>query len=62
MSPDSEFLNHCFGINLLFFRYLSKIHARTHLRLYFKHICVVLLFFDFPLCHKKEQFWVISII
>ena len=53
------------GLNLLFFRYLSKIDASTHLRLYFKHICVVLLFFDFPrklpLRCKKEQIWVISI-
>ena len=46
-----------FGLNLLFFRYLSKIDAPAHLRLYFKHICAVLLFLDFPgklpLCYKK---------
>ena len=59
------FLTIVFGLNLLFFRYLSKIDAPAHLRLYFKHICAVLLFQDFlgklPLCCKREQFWVISI-
>ena len=72
MSPDSDFqtqtqtqifrlrffLTIVSGLNLLFFRYLSKIDARAHLRLYFKHICVVLLFFDFPenyLCAAKEN-------
>ena len=58
------FLTIVLGLNLLFFRYLSKIDAPAHLRLYFKHICVVLLFSDFPgklpLCCKRERFWVIS--
>ena len=63
---DSDFFETIvFGLNLLFFRYLSKIDAQVHLRLYFKHICAALLFLDFPgklpLCCKKEQFWVISI-
>ena len=40
------------GLNLLFFRYLSKIDARTHLRLYFKHICVVLLIVVFRFSKK----------
>ena len=70
MSPDSDsdFQTESIvlGLNLLFFRHLSKIDAPAHLRPYFKHICVVLLFFDIPgklpLCHKREQFWVISII
>ena len=71
MLPDSDFFqtldffNYFFGLNLLFFRYLSKIDAPAHLRLYFKHICVVSLFSDFPgklpLCHKREPIWVISI-
>ena len=53
------------GLNLLIFRHLSKFGAQAHVRLYFKHIFVVLLFLDFPgklpLCRKSEQFWVISI-
>ena len=52
-------LIYCFSENL------SKFGAQAHVRLYFKHIFVVLLFLDFPgklpLCHKSEQFWVISI-
>ena len=56
MLPDSDFFqtldffNYFFGLNLLFFRYLSKIDAPAHLRLYFKHICVVSLFSDFSNC------------
>ena len=40
------------GLNLLFFRYLSKIDARTHLRLYFKHICVILFIVVFRFSKK----------
>ena len=52
------FLTIVFGLNLLFFRYLSKTDAPAHLRLYFKHICAVLLFLDFQenyLCATKEN-------
>ena len=66
MSPDSDcqtqdfiqtqiFLTHCL---LLFFRYFSKFDAQAKVRLYFKHIYVVLSFLDFPgklpLCGKSE--------
>ena len=47
-SDSDFFLTIVLGLNLLFFRYLSKIDAPAHLRLYFKHICAVLLFLDFP--------------
>ena len=47
------FLTIVLGLNLLFFRYLSKIDARTHLRLYFKHICVVL--FNLHCCFSIFQ-------
>ena len=54
------FLTIVLGLNLLFFRYLSKTDASAHLRLCFKHICVVLLFSDFPgklpLCRKGNNF------
>ena len=64
---DSDFFEPLFwGLIYCFSRHLSKIDASTHLRLYFKHICVVFLFFDFPrklpLRRRKEQIWVISII
>ena len=70
MSPDSDFqtqtqifLNYCFGAQPIVFRHLSETDASAHLRLYFKHICVILLFSDFPgklpLCRKRERFWVI---
>ena len=52
------FLTIVLGLNLLFFRYLSKIDASTHLRLYFKHICVVLLFLIIQenyLCTAKKN-------
>ena len=49
----------------MFLTYVIKVDKREVPRLYFKHICVVLLFLDFqgklPLCHKRERFWVISI-
>ena len=34
------FLNHCLGFNLLFFRYLAKVDAPAHLRLYILSISV----------------------
>ena len=49
----------------MFLTYVIKVDKREVLRLYYKHICVVLLFSDFlgklPLCHRRERFWVISI-
>ena len=50
----------------MFLTYVIKVDEREVLRLYFKHICAVSLFLDFPgklpLCRKRERFWVISII
>ena len=46
------FLTIVLGLNLWFFRYLSKIDARTHLRVYFKHICVVLFIVVFRFSKK----------
>ena len=49
----------------MFLTYVIKVDKREVLRLYFKHICVVLLFLDFlgklPLCRKRGRFWVITI-
>ena len=75
LSPDSDFrtqilfrlktfLPIVLVLNLLFFRYFSEFDAQAKVRLYFKHIYVVLSFLDFPgkllLCGKSEYFSLIS--